>query len=169
MIHRTYFIVMPSNPSSMTFLDILPRLVGTMAAPMRIAAGGTTPPAGWQVFGATNGDGQVAEWRGRPINFEALASAGAAGGFNPRFALGWNLGLYPADSAGDGCASQPNHQLSASLVGTLAAPFNVTQIADPTYGPAIRLMNNADVAGRAFIVHLQVMQAKDEDRAETGL
>lgn len=165
MIHRQYFVLMPSNASSMTSIDILPRQVGTMAAPMRIAAGGTAPPAGWGVFGAVNADGQVAELRGRPINFETVAADAA---FNPRFGLGFSLSIMPADSGSDGCVTPPTYQLSASLLGTLAAPFNVAQIADPAYGPAIRLLNNPDVQGRVFIVTLSVAEPRDDDRSQTG-
>lgn len=168
MIFRTYFVVMPTNPGSMPNLDIVLRgPMGTMATPMSIA--NANGPAGWQVFGAVNGDGQVAEWRGRPVPIDVLFAAGAAGGFVARFRLGWMLSALPADSSSDGCLVAPTIIYSASLLGTVAAPFNLTQIADPAYGPVIRLLNSPDISGRPFIVQLGVAQARDDDRDDTGL
>lgn len=170
MINRSYLVVMPTNPSSMTSLDILLRgPVGTVAAPVRIAAGGTTPPTNWQVFGAVNGDGQFCEWRGRPVPFSTLAADLAAGGFVPRLALGWRLDVHAVDSASDGCVVPPTLLLSASLIGTMVAPFLAMNLTDPAYGPVIRLLNSADVAGRTFVVNLGIAQQRDADRSATGL
>jgi hypothetical protein len=177
MINRTYLVLMPSNASTMGFLDILPRgPVGTVAAPVRIAAGGTTPPTNWQVFGATVGDGQFCELRGRPVPFSVLTTGvpatDAANGFMPRLALGWRLDVHAVGTVGD--VIPPTHQLSASLTGILPSPFTNANIftvgnTDPTYGPAIRLLNTAAVQGRIFVVTLGIAQQRDEDRAETGL
>jgi len=179
MISRTYLVTMPTNSGSMTSLDILVRgpvgvgpadPAGGAFAPVRVAAGGTTPPAGW---GTNAGDGQFVEWRSRPISIPVLFAAGVAGGFVPRFQLGWSFAIAAADSAGDGCTISPVALYSASLIGSPASPFAVTGIStpntDPAYGPVIRLMNSPDVAGRSFVVGLHVAQARDEDRQETGI
>jgi len=167
MINRTYLVLMPSVASTMASLDILPRgPVGTVLLPVRIAAGGTTPPTNWQVFGATVGDGQFCELRGRPVPFSALLADGAAAGFMPRLALGWQISVHNVDTSSAGV---PQMQMSTSVMGDLPSPFSVSHLTDPAYGPVIRLLNAAAVQGRMFVVTLGIAQQRDEDRAETGL
>lgn len=168
MIFRTYFVLMPSNPASMPNLDIVLRgPMGTLGTPMSIA--NANGPAGWQVFGAVNGDGQVGEVLGREVPIAVLAAAGAAGGFVPRLRRGWQFSALAANSASDGCIVPPTVVYSATLLGTVAAPFAGVQIADPAYGPVIRLINAADIAGQVFICHLGVAQPRDDDRSHTGI
>lgn len=163
MIHRTYFVQMPSDAGNMPNLDILLRgPVGSESAPVRLTpAGGTAPPAGWGVFTNANSDGQFFEWRSRPIRFETEAGDT---GFVPRARLGWSVVASPTDENDAGCLSTPIYILSQSLVGTLASPWDAVQIADPTYGPVLRLLNTPDLQGGIFVVNLILPEAKDEDR-----
>lgn len=168
MIFRTYFVVMPTNSGTMPNLDIpLRGPMGTLALPLSIA--NANGPTGWQVFGAVNGDGSVGEVLGRAVPIAVLAAAGAAAGFVPRFRRGWQFSALAANSASDGCIVPPTVVYSATLLGTVAAPFASAQIADPAYGPVIRLLNAPDIAGQTFICHLGVAQARDDDRQSTGV
>lgn len=176
MIHRLYLVKMPSLAGTMPYLDIvLQGPVGSPAAPVTRAqvpqpVNTTAGPVGWQVFpGSVDGDGQFCEWRSRPERFpvtfqpgQTLAQA-QANGFVPRFRLGWNMGVNPA-AAGDGCVAAPSILYSQTLVGQLAAPFAGMVIADPTYGPVLRLLNTPDTQGGSFVINLDICEAKDEDR-----
>jgi hypothetical protein len=156
---------MPTNAGASPALDIIVQgPVGSAAAPVQVAPPGptvTVAPPGW-----VGGDGQFFEWRGRPIRIPILAGNT---GFVPRLRLGWKTAVYCADPGdGEGCFAIPCVLYSQSLIGTLNPPFNVAQIADPSYGPVIRLTNSGDVQGGIFVVHLNIYAAQDEDRAETG-
>lgn len=175
MIHRTYLAQMPSIAGTMPYLDILPQgPVGSPNAPVSRAqspqpANQTAGPSGWQVFpNSVNGDGQFCEWRGRTLRFEKLFSAGVAGGFVPRLRLGWKLTALPASQL-DGCLVAPTILYSKSLVGEPPSPFDVMVIADPSYGPAIRLLNTPDTEGGLYVVQLSVYDIKDEDREPSGV
>lgn len=167
MLNRTFLVKMPSNASTMPYLDILPGgPVGSPSAPVKIAAGGTTPPSGWQVFaGPVSGDGQFCEWRSLILRTPILFGAT---GFVPRFRLGWHTSIYLADTASTAVAT-PSVVHSQSLVGALVSPFDVETVADPSYGPSIRLMNAATVQGKTYVVHVLVAEAKDDQRSPTGV
>lgn len=173
-IHRTYVVRMPTNAGLMPYLDIpveTPELAGvpgalppvppaTAARPMKIAVGGTTPPAGWQVFGPVNGDGELFEWRGRTLRCE---SRFGAANFVPRFRLGWKTAIYCVEND---CEANPSAAYSYTLVnGPLPVPFTALSFPDPTYGPTLRLSNTLDTQGALVLVHLDVFDAADEDRA----
>jgi hypothetical protein len=134
-------------------------------------------PAGWQVFdNDVQGDGWFFEWRGRPLRCELRANDPD---YVPRFRLGWDLAMYDAQfpryylisgSPDKECPSPPSAvQFSETLLGQQDDTLgNAIQIDDPGYGgvdrPVIRVHNNFDVAGNAYVVHLTVFEPKDEDR-----
>lgn len=151
MIARTYYVVMPTAESGTVALDIvLEAYPGSQGAP--IAAGNA--PAGWN-----GGNGSYYEIRSRPVR---LPVKSGDDGFVPRFRLGWT---YSASRVGTADGAVPGVQFSE----TLQAALNSTPLADPTYGPVIRLSGlQANVGGGAFVVQLEIMQAKDEDRTDTG-
>lgn len=139
--------------------------VGTPNAPVRLAAGGTTPPNGWQPF--SGDDGQFYEIRSRPIRFET--EVGDAG-FVPRARLGWQVSAMCIDTDSDGCNVPPVVVLSESIIGEPpVAAFQAATIADPAYGPVIRLMNSPDVEGVLYSVNFTIEEQKDEDRTPRGV
>jgi hypothetical protein len=169
MFHRTYLVKMPTVSGTMPYLDIiLEGPVGSADAPVKVAGGGTTPPAGWQVFGLVTGDGQFFEWQGLTLRFETLEADGDAGGFTPRARLGYNVSLFSSDTGSDGCNIIPPTALSGSLLGDLAAPFNVATFTDPSYGPVIRLMNSVDTEGAIYTVNLSIYTAYEADGKRGG-
>lgn len=155
MIARTYYVVMPVHEgegSGPVALDIIPEAFpGSQDDP--IDAGNS--PAGWN---AALG-GSYYEIRSRPIRLPVQVGDD---GFVPRFNLGWTFALT---ALGTTNIAVPGVQFSESLQASL----NATPLVDPTYGPVIRLSGlSTDVSGGAYLVQLQIMDQKDEDRASTG-
>ncbi len=153
MIARTYYVVMPSAEGGDVALDlVIEGFPGSQADPIDTA----NSPAGWN-----GGNGSYYEIRSRPVRF----ATGHAGdnGFVPLFNLGWTLSTARYnDDSGSG-------MISVELSESLQASLNATPLTDPSYGPVIRLSGPAsEIGGTAFVVHLQIMQAKDEDRASSG-
>lgn len=164
MIHREYIVKMPTTAPT-TPLDIIVQgYPGSQDAPISVA-GGTTP-VGW-----SGSDGAYYELRGRPLRLPVLAAAGQMGGFVPRLNLGFTLSILPVKTAI--VTDIPGVQLSQtldSLASTDIGPtINIPVLADPAYGPVIRLTGGAATAGTYWILHLLVMEAKDEDRSATGV
>lgn len=174
MLHRTYIVRMPLDNDA---LDIMVEGPVGFTSSGAVAAPGTQPtvavqlanaPAGWL------GNGAFYEVRSRPLRLpqRALLPSGSANpAFVPRFALGWTLSIISLNTA---VFSLPPTQLSASLIGanglaiTGLAP---ALLADPTYGPVIRLHGGSGetpVGGVIFAVHLQVATERDEDRTTGG-
>jgi len=152
MIARTYYVVMPEAESGNVALDIVVEgFPGSQADP--IDAGNS--PAGWN-----GGNGSYYEIRSRPIRLPVEVGDD---GFVPRFNLGWLCSVTPISTIA--ALALPGVQFSASLQASL----NATPLTDPSYGPVIRLAGTAAaVGGMALTVQLQIMEAKDEDRASTG-
>lgn len=154
MIHRTWFVLMPVSEGGNVSLDIAPEAwPGTQDNP--IDAGNS--PAGWN--GAAGGS--YYEIRGRPVRF----ATGYAGddGFVPLLNLGWSLSVVRYNDTTD--TTVPTVVFSESFQASL----NVTPTADPSYGPVIQLTGPAASLGAVpLLVTLQIMQAKDEDRSNTG-
>jgi hypothetical protein len=178
---RTYLAKMPTVAGTMPYLDLLIEgPVGTAALPVKVAAGGTTPPSGWQ--GGTDftnapggvGDGQFYELRSRTKRIEQPfgATNNDVSSFVPLLRLGWEIAVVCTDSGDDGCAPPVCVLFSASLIGRPVAPFDVAGIAipnvDPSYGPVLRLVNAPDVQGRVFVVSFNIMDATDEGRSPVG-
>jgi hypothetical protein len=155
--NRTYIVKLPGTGA----IDIMPEgPVGSRSAPVQ-AEDGTAPPAGWN-----GGDGAYYEWRGRTLRFEKRAAVGAAGGFVPRLRLGWNLSLYRFQAAVAASYRTPGVIVSQSLIDTIAGGLIAnTTIADPSYGPVIRLTTSAELADQIWVVHFSVAAEQDEDRA----
>ena len=178
MIHRVYLASMPTKSATMPFMDIPvmdPAMgVATREFPMG-SVGGPAGPAGWQtglpfIFAPGGvGDGQVCELRSRILRIEALAAAGAAGGFVPRLRLGGSLGINVLGTTLS--AVPPPAQFSQSLAGATAGPYAASVIADPVYGvfaqPVIRLWNTTNCEGLVVLVSLGLATSEDED-GETG-
>jgi hypothetical protein len=179
--HRTFLAKMPTVAGTMPYLDILIEgPVGTAALPVKVAAGGTTPPSGWQ--GGADfvnapggvGDGQFYELRGRTKRIEQPfgATNNDISSFVPLTRLGWEVSLVCSDNTDDGCAPPCCVLYSASLIGRPASPFDVMGIAipnvDPSYGPVLRLLNTPDVQGRVFTLCWSVNDANDEGRSPTA-
>jgi len=153
MIQRTYLVVMPSEPGALDIVVEGP--VGSSSAPVKAAAGGTTPPVGW------NGvDGQYFEWRARTLRFESLFGGT---GFVPRLRLSFGLAITGNSEV------LPIAKLSASLLGTLSAAFAGLTLADPAYGPVIRLTNTVNTASNLYVVSFTVSEVKDEPHAPAGM
>jgi hypothetical protein len=160
MISRTYVVQMPEGSEFGNTLDIL----------VRDDPGAPDAPV---LGGANASSGAYYEWRGRPLRFETIAADGASGGFVPRLALGFSLSIVPVDDTSE-AITIPSVQLSESLVGTLASTdtgptINIPSFADPNDLPAIQLVNSETSAGLFFLVSLQVMEQKDEDRNAAGV
>lgn len=117
------------------------------------------------------GGGAYYETRGRPVRIPVLAAQGQSAGFVPRTRLGISLSIVSISSASS--IPVPGTQLSASLASlssTDAGPtISVPTFADPSGQPAIRLQADADNEGEIFLVSLEIMEAKDEDRDPTGV
>lgn len=196
MINRTYVVMLTSmgrpqlaaqqqvqqqqvNPSS---LDIIVGLPGSATAPVAVAAsypGATvTPaPAGW--LGGPNG--AYYEMRGRSLPFEKFSGQT---GFVPRTRLGIRLSimaLQNVNSSGDCSNLLPMLGLSASLAPApgVGAPLvfgtnYAAALADPNYGPVIRVYDTADLAPdfgadpALYLVSLGIAEAKDEDFTAFG-
>jgi hypothetical protein len=169
MRHRTYYVRMPTASAQMPYLDIFVggSSVGNPAAPVGlVGAGLTAPPPGWQQ-GADfanapdgKGDGQFFEARGLPLRVED--------GESGVFRLGYTLAIVPTDPDHD-CVPIPRCQLSQTLLGGgLTGLFVPMQIADPSYGPAIRMLNTADTQGVLYCVNMVVYEAREEDRLALG-
>lgn len=172
--HRTYIVKMPTSQGSTSLLDIIVEgPVGSASAPVAgagVAGPKTAPPAGW----VGEADGAYYEWRGRTLRIPVRFAAGAAGGFVPRFRLGWKLAVYKLGDP-DIFGAALDIFYSQSLLGAaLPTAFAgaAAVIPDPTYGPVIRLRwglpPNGGVTPVYFAVHLDVFEAKDEDRDGTG-
>lgn len=156
MIHRNYIVLMPSDAGVNAALDIcLQGPVGTQSAPVSAAVGGTPPPAGWN----GGADGAFYEWRGLPIRFETLFGST---GFSPRARLGFNLSI-----AGINDADIPIANLSRSVIGSYdgGTIIPTTEVADPSYGPVLRLTNTAATQGKVYQVSLTIYEPKDEDKS----
>lgn len=165
MLQRTYVARLdnPLTPGTYAPLDILPcGPVGSKALPISAANGNA--PAGWA---AACGLGSFYELRSRVI----VAARSGTAGFVPRFALGWQITVTPyTTTAVEVVAAQPNYVplvgLSASLVGSGSNALinaGLTGLADPAYGPTIRLFNNVNTAGGLYLVTLLVFDSQDED------
>lgn len=163
MINRQYVVKMPSSPTMP--LDITLRgPVGSATAPVCTGTTRTDPPAGW-----VGGDGAFYEWRARPVPFPVTASQAAAG-FVPRGRLGVSVGMVEIATAATG--SLPAVLLSQSIVNTLDAGngvINPVDLADPAYGPVIRLGNSTNTVNKTLLVSVSFFEAKDEDRDPTGI
>ena len=159
MIHRTYIVKMP-NETPTTPLDIVVEgFPGTNAVPIKTS----TAPVGW-----SGGDGVYYEWTGRALRLPNKLSLGASQ-FIPRFLLGWSLSMYRINTAI--VTDLPAVLLSQSLVDDLSSgdgSIVSAPLTDPSYGPVIRLTGGAATAAAIFVVHLQVMQARDNDRVAAG-
>lgn len=155
MISRTYVCLLPNSAG--VNLDIAVETApGTSAAP--VGTGGVA---------ASAAAGAYYELRGRPIRFPVRAGTP---GFVARARLGWRLSIY---KYGASALALPGVLLSASIVNTLDSTdnpvtMNLTNLADPGYGPTIRLLNVDGQEGTFYIVHFDLMEAKDEDRSPTG-
>lgn len=177
MIHRTYIVGLNPMLQGLLPLDIVVAVPGSRSAPVldgvTIWAGQpyTPPPAGWI---AACGASWYYEMRGRALRLEALAGAA---NFVPRFNLGVHISVCALQAA-DGSASAnnllPEITPSASLAPAPLAAANaalgaayVNALADPSYGPVIRVWNDSGLHTEAqsmiFMVNLQIAENKDED------
>jgi hypothetical protein len=163
-IRRTFLVKMPSSTLS-PYMDILVEgPVGDADEPVRHAAGGTTPPTGWQPF--TGDDGQFYEIRGRTLRFETVDGDD---GFVPRARLGWQLAVTCMDGDSDGCNIPPVARMSRSFVGTPpVAAFQPMTFDDPDYGAVIRLLNSPDTEGALYMLTLTFPEPKDESKSPTA-
>lgn len=147
MIARTYYVTMPAavGEAAPGDIDIVLELPGTQANPVD----STNAPAGW--VGDT---GSYYEIRGRVVRLPVVVGDA---GFVPRLNLGWSISVATYNDVG----AAPAYALSASLQASL----NAAPLADPAYGPVLRLIGRVDTAELQVVVNLLIMEAKDEDRA----
>jgi len=175
-IHRTYIVQMPGTGFLTTDLDIVVAVPGSNTAPVAYGTSPprTAPPAGWG--GSPSFDGAYYEWRGRTILIPVLSTAGGSlatgiqNGFVPRARLGFTLSINQIENVA-AAAILPKVLISKSLIGTFddtVGVINAADLADPTYGPVIRLKNAAAVATLIYVVNFSIYEAKDEDRDPTG-
>jgi hypothetical protein len=155
MIQRTYVVTMPSDAEVGTGLDIVVQgPTGSANAPVAGAGYGlakTAPPAGW----LGEPDGRFYEWRSRTMRLETLFGAT---GFVPRTNLGVGVSIAALGTSGD----VPGFVFARSFAVTGSVSLSV---ADPTYGPVLRIINSANVQGRSFLVTLTLPEPQDEDSA----
>jgi hypothetical protein len=174
MINRTYIVKTPSARA--LFTDICLRSpMGTRLAPVADTAtypGSTPPPAGWV---AACDDGAYYEVRGRPLRFEHLFAEGAVGGFTSRFNLGFHLSIVPYGvSAGVASAITgvlPSQSLLAAVGGDVDGAIAASNLADPAYGPVIRVYNPTFSQGQVsalYVVSLSIAERKDDDFSNIG-
>jgi len=149
MISRTYVVLMPSGGDAAVPVNVFVQNdPGTIAAPV------------------SQGSAAYFEWRGRPLRFETVAGDP---GFVPRLRLGFGLSVVPLVSLTTPISTLvPSVALSESLVPDLSI-LTVPVLADPSGMPAIQLTGSTDTAGHTYLVTLQVMDARDEDRTSEGV
>jgi hypothetical protein len=176
MINRTYIVKTPSTRA--TFVDICVRAtMGTRLAPVADPATyvhATPAPSGWA---AACGDAAYYEIRGRTLRLEHLFAEGAVGGFTPRVALGFNLSVVPYGVTAGVTSAVSGVQLSQSLLaavgGDVDTAIAAANLADPAYGPVIRLSiplvgyGNPQVAA-LYVVSFSVAERKDDDYDNLG-
>lgn len=160
MINRTYICRMPNVAGGSVNLDIaVQNAPGTRSAP--VGSGGVAAAAAV---------GAYYEWRGRPLRFPNPSTPAAS--FVPRARLGWNVSVYQYGAVQ---ANSPGVILSASIISSLVSTegggpiISPTLLADPAYGPTIRLINAAALADLIYIVHFNIMEQDDEDGARGGV
>jgi hypothetical protein len=162
MIHREYIVQMPNSVATVPLDIVVEGFPGSSDAPVNAA----NSPVGW-----SGGDGAYYEWTGRPLRLPVKAADGSTGGFIPRLTLGFLVTITPIAAALS--VAVPGVQLSqtlASLASTDTGPsMPIPTLADPTYGPVIRLVGDTSSAGAFYVVSLQVMEPKDNDRSPTGV
>lgn len=148
MISRTYVVNMPAGGDAAVPVNIFVQNdPGTIDAPV------------------SQGSASYFEWRGRPLRFETVFGDA---GFVPRLTLGFGLSVVPLVSLTTPIATVvPSVALSQSLVPDLSI-LQVAPLADPSDMPAIQLTGSSSTASHAYLVTLQVMEAKDEDRTAEG-
>lgn len=177
MINRTYIV---KTPTDQDYVDICVRSpTGSRAAPVAnplLYAGVTPAPTGWAVV---CGDAAYYEIRSRTLRIEHLAAEGVAGGYTQRTNLGFQLVVTPygVQTVQGLMAVMNGAQLSASLLagvgGDAGGAIANTVLADPAYGPVIRIFNPyMDVERSAFsaiyLVHFSIAERKDEDLCNIG-
>lgn len=175
MIRRTYVVSLPnSQRTTPHFVDICVRSgMGTrllpVANPITYGANVTAPPAGWV---AACGDAAYYEIRGRVLPIERLFGVGAAGGFTERTRLGFKLVVTPYSDWGAAAGYSPaSAQLSqtlwAAVGGDIGGAVPATNLADPVYGPVIRVftpqIGETLINSMLLLIHFDIAQQKDED------
>lgn len=169
MIHRTYIVLCPTGEGPGPIDIIVEGPVGFstvngLVVPTppgqkpTIAVKSTNAPVGWLGTG-----GAYYELLAKTLRIEqrALINGSANPAFTPRFRLGWNLSVQTLASAD----SLPVVSLSQSLVnnlGTADSAIVIATLADPAYGPVIRIQP-ASLGGQTLAVHLSVYGQEDED------
>lgn len=152
MISRTYVVLMPTDEEATTPVNIFVQDdPGTPSLPV------------------SQGSAAYFEWRGRPIRFETVAADGVAGGFVPRLRLGFSYSLAPLVSQrSPNTTAVPSVAFSESLIPDISI-LSVPVLADPSGMPVIQLTGTADTASHTYVLSLQIMEAKDEDRLAEGI
>lgn len=181
MINRTYMVFLPQGPES-TFppLDIVVSVPGTKTAPVADSgvfypgATVTAPPPGWVT---ANLNGFYYELRGRAVRLEHVVGES---GFTPRTNLGFHIAIAPWTDGGSSLVSGyggllPSVILSNSLsaAGDNALGGAARTLADPSYGPVIRIGNDAalhpgDRITPLWVVSLGIAERKDDDYDNIG-
>lgn len=183
MIHRTYVVRLPPANRDMAYLpcDIVLAVPGSYAAPVAdaatyVGATVTAPPAGWV---AACGAAAYYELRGRALRLEQVVGQA---GFTPRTRLGFHLSILTLQEPAGGARQFTNYDqvpfasLSASLSlppGSSAAIWGsyANVFTDPSYGPVIRIWNQAELHSEAdpiYLVNFQIAENKDEDFETLG-
>jgi hypothetical protein len=177
MINRTYIV---KTPTDQPFVDICVRSpTGSRAAPVAnplLYLGVTPPPTGWA---AVCGDSAYYEIRSRTLRIEHLAVEGVAGGYTQRTNLGFILSVTPygVQLVQGLMAVMNGAQLSSSLLagvgGDAGGAIANTVLADPAYGPVIRIFNPYEDVERSsfasiYVVNFSIMERKDEDLCNIG-
>lgn len=161
MLSRTYICLLPNNGA--VNLDIA----------LENAPGAVGAPVGTGGVAASAANGAYYELRARPIVFPVKALVGGVA--NPAFVrranLGWMLSMHVYGGAA--LTEAPVYLLSNSVVQSLLSTeggpiVNPATLADPGYGPTLRIVNHANLAGRYVIVNFAIFEAKDDDRDPSG-
>ncbi len=152
MISRTYVVMMPGDSHPTDPVNIY----------VQDAPGTPEQPVEQE-------DACYFEWRGRPIRFETVAADGVAGGFVPRLTLGFAFSIVPLVSLRQpNTTVVPSVAFSESLIPDISI-LSVPVLPDPSDMPAIQLTGTADTASHTYLLTIQIMEAKDEDRTSEGV
>ena len=160
-------VLMPADAAANPAIDI--PVEGPVGTPLLPVNNGTAAPAGWN-----GGTGQYFEIRSRilrvPIRRNADTDAAArTRGFMARTALGFTIAVNQvATSRAMAIGVVLSDSLIAISAAAYAAAFAGLRIADPAYGPSIRIDNDAVIQGQLLMVNFDIYEEKDEDRNPTG-
>lgn len=178
MIHRAYIVGLIDVQGTYPPLDIILSLPGARTAPVANAVAQnpgaivTAPPAAWSILCGSN---WYYEQRSRPLRLEHVTGQT---GFVPRLNLGFHLSISQLISLNQPpltvfipTAVLPSASLAAFNTDAALVAIPPTALADPAYGPVIRVQAPSGVSplgGVTYIVNLSIFEPGDDDSFARG-